>query len=231
MTFFIGQFIGRNWISIHSALRAVLCLNLRSLPCNAIQSFCHFRHQFRRPQALPLRVVHTTPHSTPAIQRATHHRGACVVSRVATSLHQLLPLVSCRNTPLRSRRTSATLFLECCAKRLHLVACPEEVEAWTLAVSKDDRFLAAGTQKGSVNMWTLDGHKKVSVCSILLLVCYQSLLQSTLYDVLHWIAAHHNRDDLHRLNREIARFALPSSCGWCLVHSAPQVACTYLDGQ
>lgn len=35
------------------------------------------------------------------------------------------------------------------------------VEAWTLAVSKDDKLLASGTQKGSVNLWALDGHKKV----------------------------------------------------------------------
>lgn len=36
------------------------------------------------------------------------------------------------------------------------------VEAWSLAVSKDDKLLASGTQKGSVNLWALDGHKKAS---------------------------------------------------------------------
>lgn len=40
----------------------------------------------------------------------------------------------------------------------------ETVEAWTLAVSKDDKLLASGTQKGSVNLWALDGHKKVCNC-------------------------------------------------------------------
>lgn len=38
----------------------------------------------------------------------------------------------------------------------------DAVEAWTLAVSKDDKLLASGTQKGSVNLWALDGHKKAS---------------------------------------------------------------------
>ena len=41
------------------------------------------------------------------------------------------------------------------------------VEAWTLAVSKDDKLLASGTQKGSVNLWALDGHKKASAAYVL----------------------------------------------------------------
>lgn len=43
------------------------------------------------------------------------------------------------------------------------VAPMETVEAWTLAVSEDDTLLASGTQKGCVNLWALEGHKKASV--------------------------------------------------------------------
>eukprot|EP00752_Nemacystus_decipiens_P005876 g5310.t1 len=42
-------------------------------------------------------------------------------------------------------------------------ASTKTVEAWTLAVSKDDKLLASGTQKGSVNLWALDGHKKQEI--------------------------------------------------------------------
>lgn len=62
-------------------------------------------------------------------------------------------------TCLRSR----SLFVAHAVR--HVAAQQKTVEAWTLAVSKDDKLLASGTQKGSVNLWALDGHKKVfSAC-------------------------------------------------------------------
>ncbi|CAM9630416.1 unnamed protein product [Choristocarpus tenellus] len=39
---------------------------------------------------------------------------------------------------------------------------PGPVEAWSLAVSRDDKLLAAGTQRGAVNLWSLDTREKVS---------------------------------------------------------------------